>query len=150
MFLMNSVLRSYLDKFFIVLIDDILVFSQTGVHYLGHVISKEGITVDLEKIRVIMEWAAHKNVDEVRSFMGLAGYYKRFIRNFSKIGYTITYLQRKGKKFEWTAECATRFDKLKQLLTNALVLRIADPDKDFVICTNSCKEGLSGVSMQEG
>jgi len=69
---------------------------------LGHVVSKEGIAVDPEKIRAIMEWVAPKSVDEVRSFMGLEGYYMRFIRNFSQIPYPITSLQRKGKKFEWT------------------------------------------------
>ena len=76
-------------------------FFQTEIHYLGHVVSKEGIEMDPKKIRVIMEWAAPRNVDEIRSFIGLAGYYKRFIRNFSWIAYPITLLQRKGEKFEW-------------------------------------------------
>ena len=111
---MSSVLRPYLDKFVIVLIGDILVYSknyeenfehltivlrllrehplyakfnkyssfQTEVHYLGHVVSKEGIAVDLEKITAIMERVAPKNVDEVRCFMVHIGYYRRFIRNF--------------------------------------------------------------------
>jgi hypothetical protein len=79
--------------------------------------------VDPEKIRAIMEWEAPRNVDEVRSFMGLAGYYRRFIRNFSCIAYPITSLQRKGKKFEWTEECAASFEQLKQLLTNAPVVK---------------------------
>ena len=83
---------------------------QTEVHYLGHVVSKEGITMDPKKIRAIIEWVAPRNVDEVRSFMGLADYYKRFIRNFSHISYLITLLQRKGKKFEWTEECPTSFE----------------------------------------
>ena len=77
---------------------------------MGHVISKEGIAVDLEKIRAIMEWVAPKNVDEVRSFVGLESYYRRFIRNLSQISYPITSLERKGKKFEWTEECETSFE----------------------------------------
>ena len=85
------------------------IFFQTKEHYLGHVVSKEGITVDPKKVRPIMEWETPRNVDEVRSFMGLAGYYRRFIRNFSQISYPITSLQRKGKKLEWTEECATIF-----------------------------------------
>ena len=105
-------------------------------------VSKEGITVDLEKVRVIMEWTTPRNVDEVRSFIGLAGYYMRFINNFSYISYPITSLQRKGKKFGWTEECATNFERLKQLLTNALVLKIVDPNKEFMVCTNSYKRGL--------
>jgi len=112
---MSSVLHPYLDKFVIVFIDYILVYSknevehvkhlttvlrllrehqlyaklnkcscfQTEVHYLGHVVSKEGIVVDPEKIRSIMEWVAPKSVDEVRSFIGMVGYYRRFIKNFS-------------------------------------------------------------------
>ena len=94
-------------------------FFHTEVHYLGHVASKDGIIVDPKKVRVIMEWAAPRNVDEVRYFMGLAGYYKRFIRNFSQIAYPITSLKRKGKKFEWREECMARFEQLKQLLTQA-------------------------------
>ena len=85
-------------------------FFQTKVHYLGHVVSKEGITVDLEKIRAIMEWGTPRNVDEVRSFMGLASYYRMFIRNFSHISYPITSLQRKGKNFEWIKECVASFE----------------------------------------
>ena len=122
MCLMNSMMPPYLDKFFIVFIDDILIyyknkeehvehleivlrlqrqnqlyaylrkhsFFQTQVHYLGHVVSKEGIVVDPKNIREIMEWKALKNVDEVRSFMVLASYYRRFIENFSWIAYLIT------------------------------------------------------------
>ncbi len=66
--------------------------------------------MDMENIKSIMEWATPRNVDELRSFMGLVGYYKRFIRKFSRIGYPITSLQRKGKTFEWTEECATNFE----------------------------------------
>ena len=72
---------------------------------MGHVVSKEGIAVDPEKIRTIMEWVAPKNIYEVRYFTRLAIYYRRFIRNFLQIAYPITSLQRKGKKFEWTKEC---------------------------------------------
>eukprot|EP00253_Pinus_taeda_P024434 PITA_24434 len=97
-------------------------FFQNEVHYLGHVVSNDGIAVDLEKIRAIIEWATPKNVDEVRSFMGLAGYYRRFIKNFSCIAYPITSLQQKGKKFEWAEKCEASFEQLKQLLTHALVL----------------------------
>eukprot|EP00253_Pinus_taeda_P021892 PITA_21892 len=85
-------------------------YHQTEVHYLGHVISKEGIAMDPKKIRAIMEWATPRNLEEVRSFMGLAGYYRRFIKNFSHIAYPITSLQRKGKKFEWKKECTASFE----------------------------------------
>ncbi len=94
-----------------------------------------------------MEWVVPKSVDELRSFIGLAKYYRRFINKFLHIYYPITSLQRKGKKFEWTEECETKFEQLKELLTHALVLLIAHPDKEFVVCTNAFKRGLSGVLM---
>jgi hypothetical protein len=174
---MNGVFRDYLDKFVIVFLNNILVYSkskeehekhlrmvlqvlrehqlyaklrkcsfyQEQIHYLGHIISEEGITVDPEKIDAIREWSAPKNVTEVRSFMGLAGYYRRFIARFSRIAHPITSLQRKEKKFQWTDDCEKNFQQLKQLLTSAPILRIADPNKDSVVCTDACKEGLGGV-----
>jgi hypothetical protein len=89
-----------------------------------------------------------KNVTEVRSFMGLAGYYRRFIEGFSKIAHPITSLQRKGVKFQWTMDCEKSFQHLKQLLTSAPILRIADPNEDFIVCTDACNEGLGGVLSQ--
>jgi hypothetical protein len=76
---------------------------------LGHIISEEGIAVDPEKVQAIQEWPAPRNVAEVRSFMGLAGYYKRFIAGFSRIAHAITSLQRKEKKFQWIEECESSF-----------------------------------------
>jgi hypothetical protein len=74
-------------------------FYQRQIHYLGHIISKEGIDVDPEKVQAIREWPTPRNVAEVRSFMGLVGYYRRFIAGFSRISHSITSLKRKGKKF---------------------------------------------------
>eukprot|EP00253_Pinus_taeda_P025534 PITA_25534 len=125
-------------------------FFQTKVHYLGHVVPNEGIAVDLEKIRAIMEWATSKNVDEMRLFVGLASYYKRFIRNFSHITYPITSLQWKGKKFEWTKECEVSFEQLKQLLAHVSMLKIVDLGKEFAVCIDAFKRGLDGILMQEG
>eukprot|EP00253_Pinus_taeda_P035497 PITA_35497 len=96
-------------------------FFQTEVHYLGHVVSKEGIVVDPEKIRVIMEWVAPRNVDE-----------------------------RKCNKFEWTEECKASFEQLKQLLTHARVLNMSYPDKECVVFTDSCKKGLGAALMRDG
>jgi hypothetical protein len=120
-------------------------FYQRIIHYLGHIISKDGIVVDPEKIEAIREWSTSKNVTEVRSFMGLSSYYKRFIAWFSRIAHPITSFQRKGKKFQWTEECERSFQKLKQLLTNVPILRIADLNEDFMVFIDACKEGLGGV-----
>jgi hypothetical protein len=125
-------------------------FYQNIIHYLGNIISKDGITVCPKNIEAIKGWTTPKNVTEVRSFMGLAGYYKRFIAGFSRITHPITSLQRKGKKFQWTKECEKSFQQLKQLLTSAPIPRIADPNEDFIICIDACKEGLGGVLSQNG
>jgi hypothetical protein len=141
MCLMNNVLNKFMDKFVLVFIDDILIYSrnreeheehlriilqvlrkhhlyakfikcdffQKQVHYLGHVISKEGVAIDPDKIRYIIECPTPKDVSDIRSFMGLAGYYRRFIKGFSKIGFPITTLQKKGIKFIWTSKCEERF-----------------------------------------
>jgi hypothetical protein len=182
MSLMNGLFREYLDKFVIVFLDDILVYSRTEeeheqhlrmvlqvlrehqlyanlskcsfyqewIHYLGHIISKDGIAVDPEKIEAIREWSAPRNVIEVISFMGLVGYYRKFIAGFSKIAHPITSLQRKGKQFHWTEGCKESFQQLKQLLTSAPIMRIADPNENFIVCTDACKEGLGGVLSQNG
>jgi hypothetical protein len=125
-------------------------FFQKQTHYLGHVLSKEGVAVDPDKIRSIMEWPTPKDVLDIGSFMGLAGYYRIFIKGFSKIGCPITALQKKGTKFLWTQKCEERFQTLKHLLTHAPVLKIVDPEDDFLVCTDACKEGLRGFLMQEG
>jgi hypothetical protein len=84
-------------------------FYQKKIHYLGHITSKDGIVVDPEKIEAIREWPVPKNVIEVKSFMGLVGYYRMFIVGFSRIAHPITSLQRKEKKFQWTEECEKIF-----------------------------------------
>jgi hypothetical protein len=94
-----------------------------------------------------MEWPTPKDVSDIRSFMGLAGYYRRFIKGFSKIGYPITTFQKKGMKFLWTQKCEEIFQTLKHLLTLAPVLKIVDLEADFLVCTDACKEGLGGVLM---
>lgn len=77
---------------------------------MGHVVSKEGVVIDPEKVKAIMECPTPKNVVDIRSFIGLARYYRRFIKNVSKIGYPITTLQKKVKKFLWTFECVASFE----------------------------------------
>jgi hypothetical protein len=78
--------------------------------------------VDPEKVKAILEWPVPKNAHEVRSFMGLAGYYQRFVEGFSKIAKPITTFQRKGVKYEWIEECNSAFIELKRLLTSAPIL----------------------------
>ncbi|WOG95250.1 hypothetical protein DCAR_0414562 [Daucus carota subsp. sativus] len=128
--LMNRVFKKYLDKFVIVFIDDILIYSKTElyakfskcefwlkkVQFLGHVVSSEGINVDPEKIEAVMNWERLKTPTEVRSFLGLAGYYRRFVQDFSKIVVPLTKLTRKNEKFVWTDKCEESFQELKKRL----------------------------------
>jgi hypothetical protein len=125
-------------------------FYQSRIHYLGNVISGEGITMDPAKVEASMEWPAPTNVTEVRSFMGLAGYYRRFVEGFSRIANPITELQKKNKKFVWIEKCAEAFRRLKELLTTTPILKVPDMDTDFLVCTDTSKEGLGGVLMQDG
>ena len=125
-------------------------FYKDKIQYLGHVISKEGISVDPNKIKAIIDWPLPKDITDVRSFMEITGYYRKFIEGFSKIANPITSLQKKGKKFVWDQKCKDSFNKLKGLLTTAPILKIAYPDKEFIICIDACNEGLGGVLTQEG
>ena len=86
---------------------------------------------------------------DVRYFMGLARYYRRFIEGFSKVSHPVTSLQKKGITFEWTLRCEESLQQLKNLLTSAPVLKIADPEKDFVACTDTCDQGLGRVLRKD-
>ena len=125
-------------------------FYQSKIHYLGHVISGEGIVVDPAKVQAIMECPVPMNVLEVHSFIGLVGYYRWFVKGFSKIAGPITELQKKNKKFVCTEKCTEAFRRLKELFTTVAILKVPDMDVDFLVCTDASKEGLGGVLMQDG
>ena len=116
---------------------------------MGPIISEEGISVDPDKIEAIKNWPTPKNVIEVRFFMELAGYYRISIEGFSKVAQAITSLQRKGIKFEWTLKCEESFQWLNYLVTSASVLKVADPEKYFVVCMDAYGQGLGGFLMQD-
>jgi len=88
-------------------------FFKDHIQYLGHVISKDGISVDPDNIKAIINWHVPKDVPEVRSFMGITGYYEKFIEGFSRIANPITSLQKKGGRFVWDMKCEESFNKLK-------------------------------------
>ena len=181
MHMMNKVFMDYLDKFVVVFIDDILVFSKTEeehenhlrlvlqklrenklyaklskcafwiyeVPFLGHIISKGGIAVDPSKVKDVSDWPIPQNVREVRGFLGLAGYYRRFIENFSKIAKPMPSLLEKGVAFKWTEARQTAFEELKKRLTAAPVLILPDQQKRFTVYCDASKEGLGCVLMQD-
>jgi hypothetical protein len=181
-YLMNSVFMPELDKFVVVFIDDILIYSKNEeehaqhlrivltrlrehqlyakfskcafwleeIQFLGHVLSVRGIAVDPSKVKDILKWKPPTTVHQVRSFLGLAGYYRRFIPDFSKLVKPITSLLKNETKFNWSSECNEAFEKLKILLTTAPVLAQPDINKPFDLYYDASGSGLGCVLMQEG
>jgi hypothetical protein len=178
---MNRIFHPYLDKFVVVFIDDILVYSKDQdehvehlrivlqilkekqlyaklskcefwleeVNFLGHVISGKGIAVDPSKIEAVLQWEPPRTVTEIRSFLGLAGYYRRFIEGFSKLALPLTRLTRKNQAFVWDQKCEDSFQELKHRLTTAPVLVLPNPNGNFEVYCDASKQGLGCVLMQD-
>ena len=104
--------------------------------------------MDVKKIKAIEDWPTPTSVTDIRYFLGLSSYYWKFIENFSIISCPMTALEKKANKFLWMTKCEEIFQKLKQVLTMTLILRIANPDGDFVVCMDARKGGLRGVLLQ--
>ena len=120
------------------------------VSFLGHIVSAEGIRVDPAKMEAVVNWKSPQNVTEVRSFLGLAGYYRRFVRGFSVIASPLTKLLRKGIKFEWIDKCQNSFEQLKGMLVEALVLTQPTLGKEYTLYSDASCIGLGCVLMQDG
>ena len=118
------------------------------VQFLGHVVSSEGIKVDPTKVEAMINWERPKTPMEVRSFMGLAGYYRRFVQDFTKNSYPLTKLTRKNEKFVWNEKCEESFQELKKRLIIAPVLVLPDEQGNFVIFSDASHKGLGCVLMQ--
>ncbi|XP_047313934.1 uncharacterized mitochondrial protein AtMg00860-like [Impatiens glandulifera] len=125
-------------------------FWLSQIAFLGHIISPRGIEVDPANVEVVKGWGAPVSVIEVRSFLGLAGYYRRFIKGFSKITLPLTTLTRKDHKFVWTEECADSFETLKNSLITTPILTIPDEVENFTVFTDASKHGLGAVFMKNG
>jgi hypothetical protein len=181
MYLMNKVFMEYMDKFVVVFIDHILIYSKTEdeheehlklvleklranqlyakfskckfwltqVAFLGQVISAGRVSVDPGKGRDVWNWMPPTNVFEIHSFLGLVGYYLKFIHDFSKIAKPMTLLLEKGKVFKWTQDCQPSFEELKKHLTTAPVLILPDLTKKFDIYCDASRQGLGCVLMQD-
>jgi hypothetical protein len=119
------------------------------VPFLGHVISLEAIDVDPGKVQDVLDWKPPKSVHQVQSFLGLAGYYQRFIPNFSMISKPINELLKKGNKYVWSKDCDEAFQTLKKLLTTSPVLAQPDISKSFNVYCDASGTGLGCVLMQE-
>lgn len=124
-------------------------FFSTKVHYLGHVISAEGVMADPEKVEAVRGWPTPKNQTEVRSFLGLASYYRRFVKGFAEIARPLHKLTEKGRRFQWDEACQEAFVKLKTCLISAPVLAYPDPQKSFILDTDASDTGIGAVLSQE-
>ncbi|GKA25795.1 putative reverse transcriptase domain-containing protein [Tanacetum coccineum] len=172
--------KPYLDKFVIVFIDDILIYSLNKeehadhlriilellkkkklyakfskcdfwihiMQFLEHLIDNQGLHVDPAKIEAIKNWTSPTTPLEIHQFLGLAGYYRRFIKDFSKIAKSLTELTHKNKKYIWGEDQETAFQLLKQKLCEALILALPEGNDDFVVYCNASHQGLGAVLMQ--
>ena len=120
------------------------------VSFLGHVVSNGGIAVDPSKVKDVLNWKPPTDVGQIRSFLGLVGYYRRFIEGFSKLSKPMTALLEKNAKFVWSEKCQANFEELKRRLTTTPVLTLPDLNKSFSIYCDASRQGLGCVLMQEG
>ena len=118
------------------------------ISFLGHIVSAEGIRVDPVKIEAVVNWKPPRSVTEVRSFLGLAGYYRRFVKGFSVIASPLTKLLRKGVLFEWSDKCQNSFEQLKEMLVEAPVLTQPTSGKEYTLYSDASGIGLGCVLMQ--
>ena len=176
---MHRVFQPYLDQFFVVFVDDILIYSQseeehedhlrivlqllrdhqlyakfskcefwlTEVRFLGHVVSASGVSVDPEKVKAVISWERMKSVFEIRSFLGLARYYRRFIEDFSRLATPMMRLIWKEVKFDWDDRCKKAFQELRRRLTTAPILIVLDRGQGYTVYCEASRAGLGCVSM---
>lgn len=181
MHLMHQVFRPYLDRFVIVFLDDILIYSRTlaehrehvrmvlqklrehrlyakaskceffcdHVEFLGHRVDRDGLHMMDDKVRAIREWPRPQSVEDVRSFLGMAGYYRKFIQGFSTLAAPLTEVLKKGVRFEWTDSLERSFRALIQATTTAPTLILPDPSKPYVITADACGYGIGASLMQD-
>lgn len=175
-------LCSFLRKFVLVFMDDILVYSKSWaehlhhlrcvlqllqehqlctklskcsfaapqLEYLGHIISAVGVATNPDKIQVMLQWPVPTNLTELRGFLGLTGYYRKFIKSYGILAKPLTVLLQKNSKFVWSDTAQQAFDALKHAMTSASVLVLPDFAKSFVIETDACSTGIGAVLCQEG
>lgn len=180
--LMNRVFHPFLDKFVVVYLDDIVIYSKTldehvqhlrqvfqvlrenklyvkkekcafaqkEVKFLGHIVGEGKLRMDTSKVKAIQEWEPPKKVTELRSFLGLVNYYRRFIKNYSSLASPLTDLLKKDRPWKWDESCQGAFEDLKEMVTKEPVLVLPDFNKIYEIHTDASDFAIGGVLMQDG
>jgi hypothetical protein len=136
------------EKFYVCKVKS--TFAAKEIKFLGHIVNSEGICPDPKKVEVVQNWPVPKNVHEVRSFLGLANYFRKFISHYSEVAAPLTNLTKKSHVWAWTGKCQEAFEKLKHLLAEAPLLRTPDESKIYRVVTDASDIGLGGVLLQEG
>ena len=179
--LMNKVLDGYINKFVVVYIDDIMIYSKTfeehiehlekvfqrlveanlmvkfkkckfclqNIEFLGHIVGRDGLQVDPKKVEKMKKLPAPKNLKEVRGIMGLLGYYRKFVPNFSKIAKPINQLLKKEEEFKWTNKQQEALNILKKKMIEAPILGYPDNTKEYILMTDASGKGLGAVLSQK-
>nr|GFA51086.1 reverse transcriptase domain-containing protein [Tanacetum cinerariifolium] len=148
--LMNRLCKPYLDKFVIVFIDDILIYSKNKEDNEKHlkIILNKGVHVDPAKVEAIRHWSTPTTPTKVRQFLGLDGYYREFIKGFSLISKPLTKLTQKNKKYDWGMEEDEAFQTLKQKLCSAPILALLEGTENFVVYCDASFKGFGAILMQ--
>ena len=181
MAMMNDVLRPYLDKFVVVFLDDVLIYSETEeehaehvekvlealranqlyaklskckfgqkeINFLGHTVTGSGIAVDQQKIKSILDWPVPKNVSDIRSFLGLAGYYRRFIHAFAATALPLSELTKNEVPWRWTEREQNAFMQVKKLMTEAPVLVTPDQSLPYQVWTDASGSAVGAILLQD-
>jgi hypothetical protein len=135
------------DKFYVCKAKS--TFAIEEIQFLGHIVNSEGIRPDPKKVEVVQNWLAPKNVHEVRLFLGLANYFGKFISHYSEVAAPFTNVTKKSHVWAWTGKFQDAFEKLKQLLTEAPLLRTLDESKTYRVVTDASDIGLGGVLLHD-
>jgi hypothetical protein len=125
-------------------------FAQKEIKYLGHIVNKHGVHPDPKKVEAVQSWPVPKNVHDVKSFLELVNYFRKFIEHYSEIAVPLTNLTKKSYPWVWTGRCQDAFELLKQKLTESPLLHTSDESLPYEVVTDASDLGLGGVLLQEG